>query len=164
MGKLKEFVSKLRQTKCLPLVCAAVLACVALCAVAFGGKIDKTTDKTTDTQSYIDELTNKIVSVIQKIDGCGRTEVAVTAATEGAKEYAYETTDKVVGDKSTQTTSLVIVDGKPLVVKSYAPQVLGVVVVCQGGDDPIVRMKVINAVVTLTGVDRDNVRVFTYKV
>ena len=38
------------------------------------------------------------------------------------------------------------------------------VVVAEGADNPVVKFEIINLVVTLTGVDRDNVRVFAYKV
>lgn len=164
MNKLKEWTEKLKSKKSLPLVIAAVLAVMVLFIVCVGGSFDKTSDEPASAQSYIDDLQNKLVSVIQKIDGCGRAEVAVVASTEGGCEYAYETKSQTDGDKTTQTTSIVLVKGQPLVTKTYTPQVSGVVVVAEGADNPVVKFEIINLVVTLTGVDRDNVRVFAYKV
>ncbi len=162
MSKLKSFFAKLGSSKLFPLVAAAV--CVVLAAVvAFGGNFDKKTQQTSSTQSYMDELSSKMVSVIQKIDGVGRADVVLSLSTQGACDYAYETKSQTVGDKVVETSTLVLVKGEPLVVKTYPPTVSGVVVVADGADDPIVRYKIINVVVTLTNVSAENVRVFTYK-
>ena len=104
-----------------------------------------------------------MVSVIQKIDGVGRADVVLSLSTQGACDYAYETKSQTIGDKVVETSTLVLVKGEPLVVKTYPPAVSGVVVVADGADDPIVRYKIINVVVTLTNVSAENVRVFTYK-
>ena len=109
-------------------------------------------------------MSNRIVSVIQKIDGCGKADVVISCATEGACEYAYETKSQTIGETTTTTTTLVTVKGEPLVTKTYTPQVYGVVIVAEGAADPAVKVKIINAVVTLLDVGAENVRVFTYKV
>ena len=56
--------------------------------------------------------------------------------------------------------------GKADVVISYAgneEDVIGVVVVAEGANDPIIRFKIVEVVVTLLNVDQSNVSVFTYK-
>ena len=56
--------------------------------------------------------------------------------------------------------------GKADVVISYGndeQDVIGVVVVAEGADDPIVRFKIVEVVVTLLDVASTNVQVFTYK-
>ena len=161
MTKIKDFVKKISQSKLLPLVLAAVFVVLGG-LIAFGG-FDKKNQQTSASQSYVDELSSKMVSVIQKIDGVGRADVVLSLSTQGACDYAYETKSQTVGDKTTQTTSLVLVKGEPLVVKAYSPVVGGVVVVAEGADDPVVRYKIVNVVVTLTNVSAENVRVFTYK-
>ena len=162
MAKIKEFVKKVAQSKMFPLVLAAVFVILGA-FVAFGGNFDKKNQQTSVSQSYVDELSSKMVSVIQKIDGVGRADVVLSLSTQGACDYAYETKSQTIGDKTTQTTSLVLVKGEPLVVKTYTPVVGGVVVVAEGADDPVVRYKIVNVVVTLTDVSAENVRVFTYK-
>ena len=164
MSKLKDWTEKLKSKKSLPLVIAAVLALTVLLVVCFGGSFDKTSDEPASAQSYIDDLQNKLVSVIQKIDGCGKADLVISCATEGACEYAYETKSQTIGETTTTTTTLVTVKGEPLVTKTYTPQVYGVVIVAEGAADPAVKVKIINAVVTLLDVGAENVRVFTYKV
>ena len=56
--------------------------------------------------------------------------------------------------------------GKAEVVISYSgdeENVVGVVVVAEGANDPIIRFKIVEVVVTLLDVDSSNVQVFTYK-
>ena len=56
--------------------------------------------------------------------------------------------------------------GKADVVISYSNDeetVIGVVVVAEGANDPIIRFKIIEVVVTLLDVDSSGVAVFTYK-
>ena len=56
--------------------------------------------------------------------------------------------------------------GKADVVISYGAnddEVIGVVVVAEGANDPIVRFKIVEVVVTLLDVDSSSVQVFTYK-
>lgn len=56
--------------------------------------------------------------------------------------------------------------GKADVVISYGSDdegVIGVVVVAEGANDPIVRFRIVEVVVTLLDVDSSNVAVFTYK-
>ena len=56
--------------------------------------------------------------------------------------------------------------GKAAVAISYTnneQDVIGVVVVAEGANDPIIRFKIVEVVVTLLDVDQSNVQVFTYK-
>ena len=56
--------------------------------------------------------------------------------------------------------------GKADVVISYgssSDDVIGVVVVAEGANDPIIRFKIVEVVVTLLDVDSTDVAVFTYK-
>ena len=58
---------------------------------------------------------------------------------------------------------LVSVRGEPLVTKTLPPTILGVVVVAEGADNPVVRLKIMEVVVTLLNVQQKDVQVFTYK-
>lgn len=159
---MKQFFEKLKNSKLLLPAVACVLLCVSL-FLANGKNFDNNLQQTSDSQSYVQQLTNKMISVIQKIDGCGRVDVAISCANQGETQYAYETKSQTVGNTVTQTESIVLVNGKPLVVQTSSPKVSGVVVVAEGANDPIVRFQIVNVVVTLTNVSAENVRVFTYK-
>lgn len=158
---MKEFWAKIKSIKGLRLIVAAVLAAVALLLLFAGSSDKKSSEEILSGQSYIERMQNKIVSVVQSMDGCGKTEVAISCSAENGKQYAYDTT---VSSDGTKKTSVTLVGGKPLVEKELSPEIYGVVVVCEGATDPVVRMKIAKVVVTLLDVDIGCVQVFAYKV
>lgn len=160
MDKIKKFFAKIKSVKNIEIYLAATLAVVVLLIVLFSNASTKSADENVSSESYISEMEHKIVSVIQKIDGVGKVVVAITHDATNEAVYAYETEKKSNGN---ETTSVVSVKGEPLVVKTLPPKILGVVIVAEGADNPIVRMKINEAVVTLLNVDESRVQVFTHK-
>ena len=71
------------------------------------------------------KIENDLQTVISKIEGAGKTEVLLTM--ENSVEYVYL-------DNSTTKT------------KEIEPLIRGVLVVCEGGDDPVVVERVTDAV------------------
>ena len=162
---IKKIAEKLKSIKNIELYAALVLGVVVLIAVlaTSSAKSDKTIEDTTDFDAYISAMENKISSVLGKMDGCGNVKVAISYSSVDEKVYAYETVVSADGSTTKQTTSIVKVNGQPLVVKTLPPEISGVVVVVDGADDPAVRVKIKQVVVTLLGVSIDKVQVFTYK-
>ena len=162
---IKKLVAKLKSIKNWELYVALVLGVLVLVVVwaTTSAKSDKSIEDTTDFDEYISAMENKISSVLGKMDGCGKVQVAISYSSVDEKVYAYETEISANGSTTKQTTSIVTVNGQPLVVKSLPPEISGVVVVVAGGDDPAVRAKIKQVVVTLLGVSIDKVQVFTYK-
>lgn len=158
----KKLFSKIRSTKNIEIYVALALAAV-VCFVVYATSTndDKTTPDTSDFDEYITATENKISSVIAQMDGVGKVKVAITYSAAEEKVYAYETETVQNGDKVTETEKIVTVNGEPLVLKTLTPEIYGVVVVCDAADDPSVRVKIKQVVVTLLNVDIDKVQVFT---
>lgn len=162
---IKKLVAKIRSIKNIELYLAAILGIAVLVAVFFGTstKTDKTTEDSSEFDEYIATMENKISSVIEKMDGCRNVEVAVSYNAVGEKVFAYETETKNVNGVIVEVNSIVFVKGEPLVLKTLPPSVCGVVIVVDCNDDPVLKMKIKQVVVTLLEVSVDNVQVFTYK-
>lgn len=162
---IKKLTEKLKSIKNIELYAALVLGVIVLVAVfaTTSAKTDKTVQDDTDFDEYISAMENKISSVISKMEGCGNVQVAISYSSVDEKVYAYETEVSASGGTTKQTTSIVKVNGQPLVVKTLPPQISGVVVVADGAADSAVRVKIKQVVVTLLGVSIDKVQVFTYK-
>ncbi len=158
----KTLMAKIKSVKNLELYIALALAlvvCITLFATST--KVDNSAQDTTQFDEYISVMENKISSVIEKMDGCKNVKVAITYSAVEEKVYAYETERVEKGDSVTQTSTLVTVKGEPLVIKTLPPQISGVVVVCDGADDPNSRVKIKQVVVTLLDISADKVQVFT---
>lgn len=159
---LKRIYLKLKSIKNIELYVAVFVALAVLAIVLIGGA-EKKSLQNADDNSYISQMEHKICNVVEKIAGCGKATVAISYSSNEEKQYAYETEISTSGGVVKQTDSLVSVKGEPLVTKVLPPKILGVVVVAQGADNPIVRMKIVDVVVTLLGVSTNDVQVFTYK-
>ena len=105
-------------------------------------------------------MEHKIVSVVENIEGCGKVAVAISHDAYEEKVYAYE---KDKNPDGTEISTVVLVKGEPLVIKTLPPNILGVVIVAEGADNPIIKMKIKEVVVTLLDVDVSKVQVFTHK-
>ena len=125
MNGIKKFFNKVKSIKNIEIYVALILAVIVIIFVFAGGGA-KNASKTVVDDSYIGQMEHKICSVIQKIAGCGKAEVAISCT-------------------------------------SNEENVIGVVVVAEGANDPIVKFKIVEVVVTLLDVDSSNVQVFTYK-
>ena len=82
-------------------------------------------DEAFSVKTYSTKIENDLQTVISKIEGAGKTEVLLTM--ENSVEYVYL-------DNSTTKT------------KEIEPLIRGVLVVCEGGDDPVVVERVADAV------------------
>ena len=162
MKGVRKFFEKIKSVKNIELYAALVLAVIVLVAVFAGNAREKTENSVAD-DSYIDAMEHKICSVVEKIEGCGKVSVAISYASDEEKVYAYETETTTSGGITKQTQSLVSVKGEPLVSTTLPPKILGVVVVAEGADDPIVRFRIVKVVVTLLDVPEKDVQVLTYK-
>lgn len=161
MNKIRNFIKKLKSIKHIEIYAALIVAVVALLIVI--SSIPKKSEKVISDESYISQMENKIISVVENIEGCGRATVAISYKSVDEKVYAYETETSSSGGVVKQTNSIVTVKGEPLVLKTLPPNILGVVVVAEGATDPIIKLKIIQVVVTLLDVSSQNVQVFTYK-
>lgn len=97
-------------------------------------------------------------AIVAGIDGVGAIQLMVTFESDSTAVYAEDgksTTDVVTGEqggteRATTERNIILVDGQngrsALQKTTLAPAVRGVVVVCEGGDQPVVVERVVGAV------------------
>jgi len=117
------------------------------------------------SEEYARQLEIKLEDMVSSIDGAGQARVMVTL--QNGTEYVYASEDAFVTDSSESTdpagrqstderqdrkSSYIIIDtgnGEEALVRTeLMPTVSGVVVICQGADDPLVAERIM-AVVTV---------------
>lgn len=134
---------------------------------------------TVTAEEYASQLEGSLTGIVTQIQGVGGAKVLVTL--EKSTEYVYATEEKrsnqTTEDKSgdsttkneandnTETKYLLVKDAdgaqKALAVTEVQPIIKGVVVVCDGGDNPAVQQSIITAVTT--ALDISSVRVCVIK-
>lgn len=126
---------------------------------------------------YVKTLEDNIKSLISAIDGAGKSKVLITLESSSQNIYATEQkkNSEAVEDRENETISkkressdfetkyIKIKDEngaeKPISVTQIQPTIKGVVVVCDGGDNPAVQEKIINAVKTALNITSKRVYV-----
>ena len=130
-----------------------------------------------DPNTYITDMENKLEDILRKVDEIG--EVAVMITMKGSKEqvalkdipYTQEGLNEVDGEGGSRTDnsikkeeSTVLVndeDGKtvPYIIKELEPEIEGVVVIAEGGDNIMIVKDVMEAVEVLFDVPAHKVKV-----
>lgn len=98
------------------------------------------TDKETQLSAltYSENLSKQLVSMIENIAGTGEAQVLLTL--ESSYEYIYLDDDKTL-------------------TKILEPKIRGVAVACTGGDDPVVKEKIIKMLTTVLSVSTSSISV-----
>lgn len=129
-------------------------------------------DKETENskkEAYIDELENKLEQTIGGMEGAGKVLVMITLKDNGEKildknqPYESQSEKSKEEGKETESTSIksdqetVLIeeggDTAPIVVQELYPDIEGVVVVCEGGDNSELALHIKEAVVALFSID-----------
>ncbi len=161
MNKLAEkIIGKIRSPKVL--IIAGLCGILLIFLSSFSGEKEKQ-QETSSGEFSIEEYRNELEETIEKmvinITGSRKVEVAITL--EGGMSYYYADTREETSKKNEEDTSTsldselkegyIIVktaDGgeEALLVNAKMPEVRGVAIVCEGGDNEILNQKIQNSV------------------
>lgn len=135
---------------------------------------DKTEIKKEDNEivyDYIQENEKKLKNIISKIDGAGKVEIMITLKSGEENKYAVNISsqnknDEKLNENKTEN-EYVVIDGangdECILLKTEFPQVQGVVVVCEGGDNSRIKNDITNAVSALLNISTNNISVLKMK-
>lgn len=123
-------------------------------------------------------LEEELQAILEQVEGAGKVRVSVSLSSTPLKQYATNTraTKRSTEEKDKSGVSRVITetneDGQlvlartstvqgeePVMVRESKPQIQGVIVVAEGGNDPLVRSRLTEAVQTLWGLAPHQVQV-----
>lgn len=119
--------------------------------------------KSSDTSSYENALEEKLVNLISAIDGAGSVSVLITVDGSNKQEYLKNTTTKMENGVKIIEENTVLINGKPYLIKEHNPEVLGIVVICQGGENVKVKMAITEVITTLFKIPSENIRILKKK-
>ena len=133
-------------------------------------------EHTSETQSEITEpteaalptLEDSLARILSLIEGAGKVEVLLTQA-EG-EQILYQTDEDISEGESSskvQRDTVLITDGERketgLVRQINPPVYLGAVILCQGADKAEIRLSIVEAVRSVTGLSSDKITVLKMK-
>jgi len=108
-------------------------------------------------------LERRLEDALSRIQGVGEADVILTLKS-GPQKILAQDSETSIGERGTEASvSSVIISGgsgeEAIVVQQLSPQYQGALVICSGGDDPEVRLRLVEAVSALTGLGADKISV-----
>lgn len=158
------------QNKWILLLLAGVLLLVLALPVS-GPKEQETegTKKETEVEEdYASQAEEKLERILTQMEGAGKVKVMITLSS--SSEKVVEKDEETSQDESQNSTSETTVYEEtadrgqtPYVAKELTPAVGGVVVLCEGGDEPVVVQQITEAVEALFPVESHKIKVVKMK-
>lgn len=122
----------------------------------------------TQQKPQLEITARNLETVLSQIKGAGKVEVLLTLA--AGERTVFQTNDRSSSDENSKTQefdTVLISDSnrseEALIAQIVAPEYLGAVIVCQGAEDPSVRLAVSDAVSKATGLGTDRISVVKMK-
>ncbi len=167
IDKIKDFTKKPAFPKLL--ILAGILLMIVILfwdSSDHEGKAASASEVNSDfitSDAYAAELEKKLSEMLSVIEGVGKSKVLVNLTS--TEEYVYA--EEIKTGSGRTENSYVIVDGgsekEALVKKLNNPQISGIVIVCEGGDDPRICEKVYKAVATSLDIPTNKIYVTEMK-
>ena len=147
-----------------------IIAVVLLIYFSVSNK-DKVENTNTETAnlSLTDGLEERIERVLGKIDGVGEVDVLITfnstvEQVTAQTQNSHSTTTSSTNNStitSTSTSSPIISNQNVIVLQEKMPEIIGVIVVADGAENPKVKMNILSAVSTALDIDKNSIQIFT---
>lgn len=127
------------------------------------------TNKTVDAaRSTVQSLEQRLSVLLSKVEGAGDVEVILTIA--AGEEIIYQTNDDHANSdtsSSSNANTVTVTDSnrnQTGLIKQVKTEIYkGAIVVCSGGDDPSVRLAIVDAVSRITGLGANCISVLKMK-
>lgn len=164
MGK-PNILDKIKSIKHIEIIVAVIAVAVMLIlylSTLFGAKSEKTADSLERTD-YCAATERSLAEAISAVQGAGKTKVMIGWESGVESVLAYVT--NINGSSTSTYPQLVTENGvtKPIVLKEIYPKPIGVVIICEGGDNVQVKIEIINAVCVLLQVTPDKITILKMK-
>ncbi|MBS5987313.1 stage III sporulation protein AG [Clostridium paraputrificum] len=187
--KIKNEVNKLFKNKYMGNILAVLLVIgfilIAITILAPGllsGKDEVLTEENntkvnTTVSTYEDKQKVELTNILRKIDGVGEVDVMINFESGEEKVAAYDSTNQTTKTEETDTnggkrvsnqqndTTKVVMSSEsggnsPVILKTYKPKVIGVVITAEGAESSKVRYDIEKAVSSLYGISVEKVNVY----
>jgi len=112
----------------------------------------------------LEAMEQKLEEALSQINGAGKVTVVLTVKT-GARQVLAENAENSMKDGDTEQSNSTVIVSKGsgyqdvVSVQEVYPQYQGALVVCAGGGDPAVKLKLVEAVSALTGLSSNKISI-----
>ena len=157
-------VKKLKKSIKIEYLIVIIISVLILIFLIFSeGGLGSSSKKNASYESYSITLEKNLEMLLSEVNGAGKIKVMVTV--DGSEEQVYLKNSETIIENGVKTVkeSIVLIGGKPYLVKTNNPNIVGVIVVCEGGDNLSVKVNLVEIITTTLSVNADCVRIIKMK-
>ena len=159
--KVQSFLNKYKY------VALVLVAGIVLMLLPTGKQTGPEEELTAQEVSIL-SVEEKLMQILRQVKGAGEVQVLLTEAF--GEEIIYQSNNDVSKSDTSSTSredTVTVTDSerneKGLVRQQNPPKYMGAIIVCQGGDQPTVRLAIIDAVSKATGLGADKISILKMK-
>lgn len=157
------------------ILCGILLLLISCGSLSFGDKDSSSAEEESDRavqetigsstlQDFRERTEEELVTLLEGVAGVGRVDVMITVRASNEKVTLKDSTSREGGS---QEETVLIEDSErnssPYVIQEKEPELEGVVVVCDGGDDATVKREITDAVSALFQIESHKIKVMKSK-
>lgn len=167
--KLKELLHSKNNIKILVVIGMISAMLILLSEIVPSTDNDKSDKPTTtfSSEEYISTLEERTQNIISSIDGVGECKVMITAKESSESVYAKNVDEQSRQGYYSENNEYVLYESEegetPVLIKQFYPNIQGVVVVCDGGDNVEVKEKIIFCITSLFDIPSSHISVSKIK-
>jgi len=160
-GKAKGLIGKYKYV--------LLILCVGIILMSLPNSADTTSQtEIPASQEKSPTRAEELEAILGQISGVGKVKVLLTEAAGAETVYQTDEDRSDSGDsKSIRVETVIITDSnreEQGLIRTVTPPVyLGAIIVCQGGDRPAVKLAVVQAVSSVTGISSERISVLKMK-
>ena len=150
----------------LEVILIIILAVILIGFLIFGNGFSLSNlfnNSTITNSNYQQNLEAQLESLISNLDGAGKVKVMVTLSGSESEVLAKNTESIEENGVIKTIETIITVSGKPYVTKTENPDINGVIIICEGGDDLTVKMNITEIITTALNVSADKIRILKMK-
>ena len=186
----KKKLSSIKKEQWVLVLCVGILILVITMpeqkkdyALETDSKKEEESYGTDDSLRSVQELEQRLESILENLDGAGEVQVMIAEKSGAEKTVEKDVTSSeqkqqetgrnenepgtIQQDISREEKTVYGVDDRgnevPFVIQEHAPEIQGVIVTAQGGDDPVLAKKITEAVMALFGLEAHKIKVMKMK-
>ena len=142
---------------------------ILLLVIPFGGEKEQKVKEESSVLFSVSDFENRIENIFQKAEGVGRAEVILTL--KSTEEVVFEKDKKMTKrgeeDLDIDEKPSVLSDGAgaeaPVIIKRNYPEFQGASVICDGAENPAVKLYIMETITALTNIPSDKITVIKMK-
>lgn len=171
MEEIKKFIQKMGLLRLmLVIVCGVLLLFLSYPGheaepdIQSANSTSVQTAETVTLEDYKRAREEELEQLLQKVEGVGQVETMITLKASNEKVMLKDSVNK--GEANEEKTVLVENsdrDSSPYIVQEREPEIEGVVIVCQGGYDSVIKREITDAVSALFSIESHKIKIMKSK-